>query len=613
MVRNSKSISRIVLRLLVVLALLGCPQIGSAAGTWSVLSLPRQPADVVSPVAVAADAVGDLYIADQSNGAGIQMRDARGSWSVIAAPGDGPGQVNGPAALAVDTTGSLYVADQSNGGRVQKRDAQGNWSILAARGQVDSPNALVVDAAGNLYVAEAHCDFCGSVDRIQKRDAQGSWSVLATEGESLGQVHGPRALALDTADNLYVADGRIQQRDAQGNWSVIATEGPAPGQGFRPTALAADTAGNLYVADSDRIERWDAEGNWSVLATHGSAGGQVLVPSALAVDTAGNLYATDYGAGNDTSRIQKRDAQGSWSVLATESEALVGQVYFPSALAVDAAGNLYVADYGSGYDPPRIQKRDAQGNWSVLASFSRGLGGGSGTVYGPAALAVDAAGNLYVAEFRYYNLPNETYRWIHKRDAQGNWSVLASTDSGPGQVYAPAALAVDAARNLYVADARGGYGDDRIQKRDPQGHWSVVAVAGNALGQVDLPFSLAVDAAGNLYVAEQGVNRIQKRDGQGNWSVLATHGDALGQVTYPSGLAVDTAGNLYVADSGSRNANRYGRIQKCDAQGNWSVIAPAGGALGQVLGPAGLAVDTGGSLYVADSFRVQEYTLLPGP
>src|SRR5713101_149381 len=85
--------------MLAVLALLGCPQVGSAAGTWSVISFPVQPGDVRSPTAVAADSAGNLYVADESNGGRIQKRDAQGSWSVLAIQGTAVGQITFPWGL----------------------------------------------------------------------------------------------------------------------------------------------------------------------------------------------------------------------------------------------------------------------------------------------------------------------------------------------------------------------------------------------------------------------------------------------------------------------------------------------------------------------------------
>jgi DNA-binding beta-propeller fold protein YncE len=168
MVHNGSRIGTLVLRLNVGLALLGWPRVGSAQGTWSVISLPQKTGEVVVPQTVAVDATGNLYVADYSdNGGRVQKRDAQGNWTVIATAGTGVGQVEYPSALAVDRSGNLYVADTvSNGGcgartsraRIQKRDAQGNWSVIAtggsAVGQVGGPSGLAVDAAGTLYVAD---------------------------------------------------------------------------------------------------------------------------------------------------------------------------------------------------------------------------------------------------------------------------------------------------------------------------------------------------------------------------------------------------------------------------------------------------------------------------
>jgi sugar lactone lactonase YvrE len=165
---------------------------------------------------------------------------------------------------------------------------------------------------------------------------------------------------------------------------------------------------------------------------------------------------------------------------------------------------------------------------------------------------VDAQGTLYVAD--------RVNDRIERRDAMARWLTLATTGEGPGQVLLPSALAVDTAGNLYVADQRGG---GRVQKRDPQGHWSTLAGAGAATGQVRLPSALVLDAAGNLYVSDQlDEGRIQKRDIQGNWSVIARRGapggvPIPGLVFLPNGLAVDTAGNLYVADTGNYRVQKY--------------------------------------------------------
>jgi hypothetical protein len=603
MMANPKRSGALVLRLIVGLALLGWPLTGSAAGTWSVISLPPKPGEVFSPTALATDAAGNLYIAD---GYWIQKRDARAKWSVVASTRAAPGQVIHPAGLAVDAAGNLYVADWdpsgNGGGRILKRDAQGSWSVIAAPGsalgQVNQSVALAVDAAGNLYVADGAYDSTVS-GRIQKRDSQGNWTVIATGGTALGQVvqvYHQAALAVDAAGNLYVADsvssngrndivGRIQKRNVQGRWSMDVATGDGLGQVDDPSALSVDGAGNLYVADGvgywGRIQKRDAQGRWSVIPSNAYL--------ALAVDTAGNLYVTNSPFGDDprSDEIQEWDAQGHWSVVATPGT---------WSLAVDSAGDLYVAEGG------RIQKRDTQGNWADITPAD---GTALVQVVDPTALAVDPEGNLYVGESP-TRVNDSVTSAIWKRDIQGNWSPM--DDPVDGLV----ALAVDAAGNLYASDG------DQIQRRDSQGSWVDIASPGDDPGQVLSAYSLAVDAAGALYVAGQytsGDGRIQKRDTQGSWSEI----DAA-QVNYPSRLTVDRVGALYVADQDNNGNNR---IQRRDAQGKWSVITtagpvavpvwlPNGGQYGVLL-PNAIAVDGVCNLYVADPINHQLERYTPQP
>jgi hypothetical protein len=276
------------------------------------------------------------------------------------------------------------------------------------------------------------------------------------------------------------------------------------------------------------------------------------------VDAADNLYVADH-VGTNRDRIQRRDAEGNWSVIATYGTDL-GQIGRPTALTVDAAGNLYIAeDLTRNEDEPpssRIQKRDVQGDWSVLA-----VSGDDQIQYGgvPHALAVDAGGNLFLAYSGWY------VGWIQMRDAQGNWSLIAGAGSALGQISPPCRLAVDGAGNLYVA------GNGRIEKRDPRGTWTLIAARGPNPGQVDESTALAVDSAGNLFVADTfypgdeplgggaPYGRIQKRDAQGNWSLIAALGSAPGQLDVDrlSGLAVDAVDRLYVSDTGNNRVLMY--------------------------------------------------------
>jgi DNA-binding beta-propeller fold protein YncE len=271
--------------------------------------------------------------------------------------------------------------------------------------------------------------------------------------------------------------------------------------------LAVGVASDLYLADhgNNRVQRRDVEGNWSVIASTGTDPGQTNFPSGIAMDSAGNLYIVDSSDG-ENNRIQKRDIQGNWSLIAA-SGAELGQVVNARALAFDRANNLYVADWGAEYG--RIQKRDVEGNWTLIASSGCGLG----KIAGPSGLAVDAASTVYVAG-HLYDCSGFYQGRIERRNAEGNWSVIAPSGPDLGEVFMPSALAVDTAGNLYVADRTHdgdtGVFQNRIQKRDVQGNWMVIPFFGSGTSRVTSLSGLAVDVAGNLYVADTRNDRVLK-------------------------------------------------------------------------------------------------------
>ena len=280
--------------------------------------------------------------------------------------------------IAVDALGNLYVMDIS---RIRKITPAGVVSTLAGKyysGFADGtaenalfngPGGVAVDASNNIYVA----DF----NRIRKITPEGVVSTLAGNGMdgfnddtgSAARFYRPFDVAVDIYSNVYVTDKnniRIRKITPAGVVSTLAgsgTLGFADGTGdvaqFRyPLGIAVDVFGNLYVADNEntRIRKITPEGVVSTLAGSSMAGfadgigdeAQFSNPIGITVDASGNLYVTD---GN---RIRKITSAGAVTTIAgdrtwgfADGVGTEARFLMPHGIAVDASGNLYVADEGN--------------------------------------------------------------------------------------------------------------------------------------------------------------------------------------------------------------------------------------------------------------------------
>jgi hypothetical protein len=341
---------------------------------------------------------------------GDQLQYVNGNWICVCAP----------SWFGVDCTSVYNVTTLAGNGNRGFADGAGpntQWS---------SPSGVAVDSAGNAYVADSgnHC--------IRVVSPTGTVSTLAGNG-NVGFANGvgtsalfnnPKGVAVDSSGNVYVADSgnhRIRVVSPSGSVSTLAgsgSQGFANGAGlgaqfYSPFGVAVDSVGTVYVADynNHRIRVISPSGSVSTLAGSGSQGfangagpvAQFYNPSGVAVDSAGNVYVADY----NNHRIRVVSPSGTASTLAgsgvggfADGVGPAAQFYLPYGVAVESAGNVYVADSNN----QRIRVvSPSSGIVSTLAGCgSAGFTNGAGPVaqfYNPAGVAVDNASNVFVAEY----------------------------------------------------------------------------------------------------------------------------------------------------------------------------------------------------------------------
>jgi len=583
----------------------GTPGVGGSTGDGGPATAAKLSLHVGGGLAV--DAAGNLYIADSLNSAIREITVSNGNINTIAGTigknghtGDGGPATSAmlyyPFGVAVDSTGNLYIADTFNQ-EVREVSAQthnittiaGKAGAIGSTGDGGPPAAalfnypwcIAVDATGNIYIG----DF--SNDEIRKITAGATPTIdtligniklggtLAGDGGSAASagMSGPVSVAVNSAGTVYIADllnNRVRYV-SQGIINELAGAGHAQGDGGKATAAylyfpqsaAEDSAGNLYIADTDNneIRKVAPDGTISTFAKVGA-------PQAVVVDSSGNVLVT---SGN---RIAKADPKGNVTIIAGGTApgfsgdggpATAALLNTPEGLALDSAGNLYVAD---AYNH-RIREI-AAGNINTVAGSGPTCGvpcnsgsftgdGGpatSATLNFPYGVALDSDGDLLIADSI-----NHCIRKVTKG--------VIDTVAGTG--------------------GKAGYGGD--------GGQATAALLSTPLG-------VTADNAGNFFIADSSSNVVRLVDGFGSINTIAGNntsgfsGDGgvgtSAQLNKPFGIMIDPNTNVLFVD----NLNH--RVRELTPSGPVvpsaaSVVNGASFASGGVV-PGGIATIFGSNL-----------------
>jgi len=539
---------------------------------------------------IAADSAGNLYLPDTSHSV---VRKVSTSGIITTIAGNGKYGYSGdtlpatsasllsPAGVAVDTSGNLFIAD---GIYVRKVDSNGIITTVAGVGVTCPPQncladgglatsarlqpvAVAVDGSGNLYIAD-NFSF-----RIRKVSAGGIITTIA----GVGQLNQSPGFSGDGGPAISAQLGYLQ-------------------------SLALDNQGNVYIGDTGnaRIRKVTTDGTINTVLGTGNqsccfsgdggpaAAAQLNSPSDVAVDRSGNLYIAD----NGNARIRMVSPDGTITTMAGSGgipcyspncpppgdggPAKSASLSWPWGVALDGAGNLLIADPGA----QRVRKvtpggiiQTVAGNGTFGHAGDNGLATGA-QLRAPARVAVDGAGNLFVAEDLYLRkiAPDGTISTVagngtYNFSGDGGQATSAGLDTfdeggcdGPG-----GGMTIDGAGDLLFADTT----HSRVREIAPDGTISTVAGGGSlvypangdggpAVNATMYPFEVAYDQAGNLLVVDAAGPRVRKISPGGTITSIAGSGvygysgdggaanaAAFSELT---GIAVDGSGNIYVAD-----------------------------------------------------------------
>jgi len=630
------------------------------------------------PAGAATDGAGNLFVADAANNTIRKIVLATGETTTIAGTFGVTGSDDGigtnarfysPQGLACDGAGNLYVADSVNStirklviatGAVTTIAGAANVSAhvdgLGTAARFESPLSLTFDGAGNLFVV----DIDGTIREIVL--STGDVTTVAGNAVTGGSQDGtgtgalfsrPQGIVWDGAGNLYVADTDNQtiRKIVTGTGAVTTFAGSPEAEGTDdgignaarfsyPHGLAIDGNGNLLVADfgSNRIRKVIlATATVTTLAgVQGFAGSsdgpgdlaEFTGPDYLACDGAGTLFVTD----SSSQTIRKvMIATGEVTTLAglgssagsDDGIGAIARFDYPTGLAGDNAGDLFVADSLN----QTIRKVVvATGAVSTLAGLANKGGSRDGT--GPAArfsfpvaLAYDGAGTLFVADQSNHLIRKLVVATAAVTTLAGAAGVAGSDDGIGTSAHfdTPAAVALDGAGNLFVADKA-----TNVIRAIALSSGAVTTLAGLAerAGSTDgpgttarfnSPAGLACDGAGNLFVADTGNSTIRKialatatvTTLAGTAGVPDSDDGAGAQAGFqaPAALAMDASGDLLVADVEDNTVRKVnvatGLVTTVVGHsGRWETVP--GPLPAHIAAPAGLAVLPSGDLAITD-------------
>ena len=697
---------------------------GNGSSGYSGDGGPATSASLDTPLGVAVDSSGNIFIADTGNALIREVTASNGTIQTVAGSaslgagysGDGgpatSSQLNFPAGIYLDSFGDIFIADAVNSAIREVVASTGNIQTVAGTptvdcadpttacgdnapatsAQLDLPEGVFVDANGIIYIADTYTarvrvvnTTAAAITVATVTIAPGNIATIAgayyqTNGGTScaayvnpnppnpalpalsAQLCAPTGVSADSAGDIFINDSYNSVVDeipaSSANLTTVAGNGTAGFSGDTGLATAAqlntpnniflDSTGDIYIADTNNFVIREVAASTSDINTvvgnntQGDSGdgglatnAQINIPEGLFLDSTGDIFIADSFnsvvrevvaasgniqtvAGNPKTPCTVGSA--NYPACGDAGAALTAQFNSPSSIAVDAAGDIYIAD-------PFINRirivTASTGNVTnfagspsntacVPASYSTCGDGGaatSATLFQPFAVALDSTGNLFIAD-----TDDHTIRVVNNGTAA---LVLA------GVTIAPGAIATIAGNATQCSSASAPCGDG----------------GASTSANLNFPNSVFVDSSENVYIADSGDNRIRVVNTSAASTTIATvtvpagaiatvagtglegySGDGAAALSAtlssPSGLFVDSSGNIYVSDTANyvtrevvASTGFIGTIAGNNTQGFSGDTGSSTSA--QINAAYAVFGDTSSNIYIADTDNSRIRKLTP--
>ena len=599
----------------------GAPATVSGSGAILAPAVGGTPVTLVNPNALAVDAAGHLYIADIKSGQVLKLTAPQTSRAAIRLTYPG----TSPTALATDSADNLYIADAASHSIYKVLAGSTTGTSIGITPNTLAPVGLAVDASNNVFFADA------TNNAIYKFTAAGNSTAIFLANPAAGAFQFsaatpglPIGMGFDPGGHLYVLDSAATYL-----WEISATS-PATNVRLpfstvttAPGSLAISNVGNLYISDDSPTTGVDElfyNNNPVNIGSRAPGVGSPLLSLNFQFyqpDT--NLAQYESVEGDTTNEMQISNGTCTGPTCNGQVQ-VTYQASTPGLRngvigGIDGAGNLMVAP---------IIGTSAAASLALYPGIQNTLSQSPQKLYEPQGAAVTGNGGTFfvVDEGGQLNLRPPTYThgavYAYTVPPQG---VPTGTPVQVGSFPTPIAAALDATGNLYVADYSGFvtkippfYDSGTGLTTWPTNGTRLTFPPGITLYH---PFSLTVDTSGNLYIGDMGPlgtiatasqpGFIVKVPGNGGPAVQLNYKVNGTPVIFPNGLATDQFGNLFIADGGDGVTNNGGVDVVPAATGVPTAISF--GSFAPLNQPSSLALDAANDLYVVDGFNSRVLTV----